>query len=187
MVSQAVKYPLFWTPSPREGAKKQLFSGQAERKGGNDRKQVWKFWSIFSLKFDSLIFKTYFISLRRVSKMSFHALLVVVKMRAGLLQMIIRRDHMMELGILIVGWKLPFSCVKSVSEHIICHYLGSNTQPKTKSPKAVSWGGGLNSYGQPDRKITVFTPSLRFLPANWFLQWLLLVQDDRKFATLNTS
>ena len=35
--------------------------------------------------------------------MSFHALLVVVKMRAGLLQMIIRRDHMMELGILIVG------------------------------------------------------------------------------------
>ena len=24
---------------------------------------------------------------------------------------------MMELGILVVGWKLPFSCVKSVSEH----------------------------------------------------------------------
>ena len=119
--------------------------------------------------------------------MSFHALLVVVKMRAGLLQMIIRRDHMMELGILIVGWKLPFSCVKSVSEHIICHYLGSNTQPKTKSPKAVSWGGGVNSNGQPDLKITVFTPSLRFLPTNWFLQWLPLVQDDRKFASLNTS
>ena len=95
MVSQAVKYPLFWTPSPREGAKKQLFSGQ-----------------------DS-------------------------------------------------SWmKIAFFCVKSVSEHIICHYLGSNTQPKMKSPKAVSWGGGLNSYGQPDRKITVFTPSLRFLPAN---------------------
>ena len=36
---------------------------------GPDRKQMWKFWSIFSLKFDSLILKTHFISSWRVSKM----------------------------------------------------------------------------------------------------------------------
>ena len=34
---------------------------------GPDRKQMWKFWSIFSLKFDSLILKTHFI----LSKMHF--------------------------------------------------------------------------------------------------------------------
>ena len=36
-------------------------------------------------------------------KMHFHALFVVGKMRDGLLEMIIQRDRMMELGILVVG------------------------------------------------------------------------------------
>ena len=41
------------------------------RSGWPDRKQMWKLWPIFSLKFDSLILKTHFISLWRVSKMHF--------------------------------------------------------------------------------------------------------------------
>ena len=36
------------------------------RSGWPDRKQMWKLWPIFSLKFDSLILKTHFISLWRV-------------------------------------------------------------------------------------------------------------------------
>ena len=38
---------------------------------GPYHKQMWKFWSFFSLKFDSLTLKTHFISLWRVSKMHF--------------------------------------------------------------------------------------------------------------------
>ena len=38
---------------------------------GPERKQMWKFWPFFSLKFDSLLLKTHFISLWGVSKMHF--------------------------------------------------------------------------------------------------------------------
>ena len=38
---------------------------------GPDRKQMWKFWPIFFLKFDSLILNTHFISSWRGSKMYF--------------------------------------------------------------------------------------------------------------------
>ena len=56
--------------------------------------------------------------------------------------------------------KIAFSCVKSVSEH-------HNIRPKEHqrdSQKADRKGGmgGVNAYGQPDRKILgFFTPSLR--------------------------
>ena len=53
----------------------------------------------------------------------FHALFVVVKKRAGLLQMIILRHRMMGLGI--------------------------------HEKLTVRWGG-VNAYGQPDRKISIF-------------------------------
>ena len=51
-------------------------SSKKDRKGrvsplGLDCKQMWKFWFIFSLKFDSLMIKTHFISLWGVSKMHF--------------------------------------------------------------------------------------------------------------------
>ena len=53
----------------------------------------------------------------------FHALFVVVKKKAGLLQMIILRDRMMGLGI--------------------------------HEKLTVRWGG-VNAYGQPDRKMSIF-------------------------------
>ena len=83
-------------------------------------------------------------------KNAFFMPFVVVKMRAGLLQMIIRRDRMMKLGILVVRWK---RCT-------YVHNLGSNTKPKKKSRKAdckvVGWWVGVNAYSQPDCKISVF-------------------------------
>ena len=48
----------------------------------------------------------------------------------------------MELGILVVGWKLPFSCVKSVSEHI-CSLSGvKNTTKKSRKADWKVGGGG---------------------------------------------
>ena len=43
--------------------------GEGFRPVGPDRKKMWKFWSIFSLIFDSLILKTHFTSLWGVSKL----------------------------------------------------------------------------------------------------------------------
>ena len=59
-----LKFP-FWfsAPFPKGGGEVSPLSP--------DRKQMWKFWSIFKLKLDALILKTKFISSRRVSKMHF--------------------------------------------------------------------------------------------------------------------
>ena len=62
-------------------------SQKADRKGGGvtvsplspDREEMWKFWPIFPLKFDSLIPKTHFTSLWGVSKCIFHALVACLE------------------------------------------------------------------------------------------------------------
>ena len=67
------------TSNTKRRLQKKLFNRQADcySKGGRispvgpDRKQVWKFWSIFLFKFDLFILKTHFISLWGVSKKHF--------------------------------------------------------------------------------------------------------------------
>ena len=66
----------------RQGVKKRIFYGQAESKGGGgfsphgpDHKQMWNFWSTFSLKFESVILQTHFISCWGVSKINFSCFL----------------------------------------------------------------------------------------------------------------
>ena len=53
--------------------------------------------------------------------------------------------------------KFTFSCVKSISEHI---ELLSKIKKHTKKihKKLTVWGGmgGVNAYGQPDRKVSTF-------------------------------
>ena len=66
-----------------------------------------------------------------------YTLFVVAKIRASLLQMIIWRDRMMELGILVIVYKLPFSCIKSVSKAHKFIIKGLNTQPKKNHEKMV--------------------------------------------------
>ena len=85
--------------------KKRKFYGQGAGGGGSAPlaltiSKCENVCPFLALKFDSLILKTHFISFWGVSKMQFHALCAS------------------ELGILVIGWKSPFCCVKSVSRHI---------------------------------------------------------------------
>ena len=86
---------------------------------GPDRKQMWKLVPIFSLTLDSLILKRHFISLWGASKMHFSC---PQHLRYTVIHGFCDRataNRKEELGIIEVGWKWLFSCVKSVSEHII--------------------------------------------------------------------
>ena len=86
-------------------------------------------------------------------KCIFHALSVVVKMRAGILQMIIRRDRLIKLG--ISNWtKIAiFLCKLRFRTHVFIVWGQTHIQ---KNHEKLTVRRRVNPYGQPDRKISVF-------------------------------
>ena len=109
--------------------KQQIFYGQADRKGGRRSSpsaltisKCENFYPFFHWNLDSLTLKTHSISMCRFSKMHFSCPFcgcqnewpASCKWSSGGQQ-----QYKEELWILVVGWKLPLSWVKSVSSFII--------------------------------------------------------------------